>query len=169
MLYALLLSSAWADVIILDTGATLSGDLARYELGGDCQISVTEGDLTGVIVITPCHRVQSFVRTQLRVPEAIGLADALEAPAAEAPAAVEAPIEAEAVEDYLDEPVEAPIVPPSSPQSMIRPTPPLETHGLRMPMLYAPERDTPVEVAPADQDEPQEEREERPMPRSITF
>ncbi|MDP2306967.1 MAG: hypothetical protein Q8P18_13160 [Pseudomonadota bacterium] len=64
---------AWADSITLDTGATIEGDLARYQLGGDCQLSVTEGPLTGVIVIVPCHRVQSFMRTAIRTPVPIGL------------------------------------------------------------------------------------------------
>ena len=68
-----LASTAFADSISLDTGATIEGDLARYELGGDCQISVTEGELAGVIVIVPCHRVSSFVRTSIRTPVPIGL------------------------------------------------------------------------------------------------
>ncbi len=73
MILPLLASLALADSITLDTGATLEGDLARYEFGGDCQLSVTEGDLSGVIVIVPCHRVQSFVRTSVRTPVPIGL------------------------------------------------------------------------------------------------
>jgi hypothetical protein len=79
MLLLLLLASlavlapARADSITLDSGATIEGDLARYEFGGDCQLSVTEGPLTGVIVIVPCHRVQSFMRTSVRTPVAIGL------------------------------------------------------------------------------------------------
>lgn len=64
-------SAARADTITLDSGATIQGDLARFEFGGDCQISVTEGDLSGVIVIVPCHRVASFVRTSPRVPVAV--------------------------------------------------------------------------------------------------
>ena len=75
MLLALTLS-AWADSITLDSGAIIEGDLARYEFGGDCQISVTEGQLSGVILIVPCHRVESFVRTTVRVPVPIGVADA---------------------------------------------------------------------------------------------
>ncbi|MES2637930.1 MAG: hypothetical protein V4850_00545 [Myxococcota bacterium] len=67
------LAPARADSITLDSGATIEGDLARYEFGGDCQLSVTEGPLTGVIVIVPCHRVQSFMRTSVRTPVAIGL------------------------------------------------------------------------------------------------
>jgi len=69
----LLAAFALADSITLDTGATIEGDLARYEFGGDCQVSVTEGDLAGVIVIVPCHRVSSFVRTNVRAPVPIGL------------------------------------------------------------------------------------------------
>lgn len=55
-------SFAFADTITLETGVTIEGDLARYELGGDCQVSVTEGDYQGVIVIVPCHRIAAFVR-----------------------------------------------------------------------------------------------------------
>ncbi|MDP2317094.1 MAG: hypothetical protein Q8P41_29650 [Pseudomonadota bacterium] len=72
-LLASLAAPAFADSITLDTGATIEGDLARYEFGGDCQLSVTEGELTGVILIVPCHRVQSFMRTAVRTPVPIGL------------------------------------------------------------------------------------------------
>ncbi len=63
---------ARADTIQLDSGATLTGDLARYEYGGDCQISVTEGPLAGVIAVLPCHRIQSFVRSALAPAPAAG-------------------------------------------------------------------------------------------------
>lgn len=66
-------SLAFADSITLDTGATIEGDLARYEFGGNCQLSVTEGDLAGVILIVPCHRVESFQRTSARRPVPIGV------------------------------------------------------------------------------------------------
>lgn len=88
MLFALVLATstpALADTISLDTGATIEGDLARYEFGGDCQVSVGEGPLTGAILIVPCHRVTSFVRTQVRTPVAIGEAPA-QAVASVAPA-----------------------------------------------------------------------------------
>jgi hypothetical protein len=67
------LTTARADVLTLDSGATIEGDLARYEFGGDCQIGVTEGELLGAIVIVPCHRVVSFVRTEVRTPEIIAV------------------------------------------------------------------------------------------------
>ena len=41
-MFLALIVSAFADSITLDTGATIEGDLAHYEFGGDCQISVTE-------------------------------------------------------------------------------------------------------------------------------
>lgn len=66
---------ARADTITLDTGATIQGDLARFEFGGDCQISVTEGELKGVIVIVPCQRVESFARTTQRLPSAIRVSE----------------------------------------------------------------------------------------------
>jgi hypothetical protein len=77
---------AHADTVTLDTGAVIEGDLAHYEFGGDCQISVTEGSFTGVILIVPCHRVESFVRTAVRTPVPIGLET--EAAKAEAEAAM---------------------------------------------------------------------------------
>ncbi len=70
------LTTARADVLTLDSGATIEGDLARYEFGGDCQIGVTEGELLGAIVIVPCHRVVSFVRTEVRTPQIIAVVDA---------------------------------------------------------------------------------------------
>lgn len=61
---------AYADTITLDTGAVVEGDLNRYEHGGDCEVKVTGGDLEGVVLIAPCFRVQSFVRTE-RAPVAV--------------------------------------------------------------------------------------------------
>lgn len=113
MFVALLASAALADTLTLDSGAVIEGDLARYQLGGDCQITVTEGELTGVIVIVPCHRVQSFVRTMVRPPAPIGVpaepsgvaepepALAVELPAPVAPAPLTEPSYA----DLADEPL----------------------------------------------------------------
>lgn len=119
----LLASLALADSITLDTGATIEGDLARYEFGGDCQLSVTEGELAGVILIVPCHRVQSFVRTAVRAPVPIGLeAEVARAAVAGSAVAGEAaggavaageaayPVAVEAIEEVpLGEPEAAPI------------------------------------------------------------
>jgi hypothetical protein len=69
MLTLVTIVAARADVITLDSGASIDGDLAQYEYGGDCQIGVTGGGLAGAIVIVPCHRIQSFVRTTTRAPE----------------------------------------------------------------------------------------------------
>lgn len=85
-LVALLLPTARADAITLDTGAVIQGDLARFEFGGSCQISVTEGDLTGVIVTVPCQRVTSFVRTNPNLP-AVSRDEGAEAPAVAPPPA----------------------------------------------------------------------------------
>jgi hypothetical protein len=101
LLAALTAPLAHADSITLDTGATIEGDLARYEFGGDCQISVTEGELSGVILIVPCHRVQSFMRTAVRTPVPIGLEEeAVQVSAATSaapPAVVDAPSASEPV------------------------------------------------------------------------
>lgn len=85
-MFTLFAAMALADTITLDSGAIIEGDLARYEMGGDCQVSVTEGPLVGVIVIVPCHRVQAFVRTgPVAVPVLAGIV-VPEAPVAEPPA-----------------------------------------------------------------------------------
>lgn len=145
-----LASLAYADSITLDTGATIEGDLARYELGGDCQVSVTEGELAGVIVIVPCHRVASFVRTSIRTPVPIGLAEEVakrsrvEDPYAavkEEPAVAEAaptvelpPARTVAGEPLYDEPLF-----PSSPTEPILPSQ----------VVDAPAAGTPVDAAEA--------------------
>lgn len=97
-----LVLAAYADTVTLDTGATVEGDLARYELGGDCQLTVGEGPLTGAILIVPCHRVVSFVRTPTATPVAVQ-------PAIEAEPEV-----AEVVEEPVEEPIEESVeeVPP---------------------------------------------------------
>ncbi len=67
-----LIPAAVADSITLDTGAVIEGDLARYEPGGDCQVGIQEGALSGVVLIVPCYRIQSFVRTGPVRPERVG-------------------------------------------------------------------------------------------------
>lgn len=121
--------SAQADSITLDSGAVIEGDLARYEYGGDCQISVLEGPLAGVIVIVPCHRVESFTRTTPRQPvaltppstrgtsygAAVPAAPAAVAAAAPVPAAIDGPAaeEAAARQDEVSDWFE-PVLPPQS-------------------------------------------------------
>ncbi len=106
MILALTLA-AYADSITLDSGATIEGDLARYEFGGDCQISVTEGELSGVILIVPCHRVEAFVRTNPVVPAPIGLTSM--APPSYAPARA-TPVAPVAVREVAPQPVAAAVV-----------------------------------------------------------
>lgn len=103
-----LVLAAHADTVTLDTGATVEGDLARYELGGDCQLTVGEGPLTGAILIVPCHRVASFVRTPSARPVAVQPAIEAESEVAEV---VEEPVEevVEVVEEVLEE---EPVPPP---------------------------------------------------------
>lgn len=74
-----LIDSALADTITLETGVTIEGDLARYEMGGDCQVSVTEGDLQGVIVIVPCHRIAAFVRAPQAAPVVVSVIEPISA------------------------------------------------------------------------------------------
>jgi len=91
---ALLLAGvAQADVITLDNGGVLVGDLGMYQFGGDCHITVTEGPLVGVAVTVPCRRVASFEKTApIRTNVAVPLpADELTAVATIAVAPVSAP------------------------------------------------------------------------------
>lgn len=62
MILALLASLAFADTLTLDNGAVVEGELAAYQYGGDCHISVTDGDLAGAIVTLPCERLTRFER-----------------------------------------------------------------------------------------------------------
>lgn len=95
----LLAQLALADTITLETGVTIEGDLARYEMGGDCQVSVTEGDLQGVIVIVPCHRIAAFVRAPREAPVLVGLVE----PAGAKPS----PAVAEPAKRYAPDPFDA--------------------------------------------------------------
>ncbi len=79
-MFALLTSLAFADNITIDTGATIDADLARYEADGDCQLSVTDGDLLGVIVILPCSRIVAFQRTERPKPVVYGAVMPLDMP-----------------------------------------------------------------------------------------
>ena len=91
-MFILYASLAMADTVTLDNGTLLAADLARYELDGDCQMTMTEGELQGAIVIVPCHRVLSFTRTSKPAPlvlraltmEAVVDSGALEMPVEEA-------------------------------------------------------------------------------------
>jgi hypothetical protein len=160
---------AHADSITLDTGATIEGDLARYEFGGDCQLSVTEGELSGVILIVPCHRVQSFMRTAVRTPVPIGLEEealqvssagsdappavvgvpaVVDAPAASEPVGAAVAAEASPSEDdlFYDEPLFPPddeptaAAPPSRAAPSMAPSAPNAPTGPRM----APRMDEPA-------------------------
>jgi hypothetical protein len=162
LLASLTVLPAHADSITLDTGATIEGDLARYELGGDCQLSVTEGELSGVILIVPCHRVQSFMRTAVRTPVPIGLEEealqvssagsdappavvdvpaVVDAPAASEPVGAAVAAEASPSEDdlfYDDAPTAS--APPSRSAPAMAPTAPNAPTGPRM----APRMDEPA-------------------------
>lgn len=124
-MFTLLAAMALADTITLDSGAVIEGDLARYEMGGDCQVSVTEGPLVGVIVIVPCHRVQAFVRTgPVEVPVLAAIV-APEVPVAEPvhPPIPDFMVEEEALAEDIDteeigQPREVPAMPPVTTRSL---------------------------------------------------
>ena len=107
LILALSPAIARADSISLDTGATLTGDLARYELGGDCQISVTQGELRGVILVLPCRCIQSFVRAEPPAQPVFADAPAL----ADAPILAAEPVVREAPLEPAP-PIPAPVIPP---------------------------------------------------------
>jgi hypothetical protein len=52
--------TASADTFTLDNGAVIEGQMVVYNYAGECQMSITNGDLVGSIVIIPCDRIASF-------------------------------------------------------------------------------------------------------------
>jgi hypothetical protein len=124
MWLGLVLAAARADTITLDTGGVVEGELARFEHGGDCHVSVDDGPLQGAIVIVPCYRVVSFQRTSRAPPPAVGAPAAatsppsLPTPPTPVPAPVVAPVppplpeEAVATVDLAPAPLAMPVAPP---------------------------------------------------------
>jgi len=88
MLWLMMNMTASADTFTLDNGAVIEGQMVVYNYSGECQMSITSGDLVGSIVIIPCDRIASFSKDS-----------AVPAPPMEAPA-----LSAAAVEDALSEP-----------------------------------------------------------------
>jgi len=43
--------------VILDSGAQVIGDLAVYNFEGSCQMAITDGELSGTILVFPCRRI----------------------------------------------------------------------------------------------------------------
>jgi len=43
--------------VTLDSGAQVIGDLAVYNFEGSCQMAITDGDLSGTILVFPCRRI----------------------------------------------------------------------------------------------------------------
>lgn len=75
-------------LLTMDTGAEIRGELAMYQYGGDCQISVSEGPLNGAILIVPCARLQRFERDPSEAAVEVSYSDIADEPASEpAPAA----------------------------------------------------------------------------------
>ena len=146
-LVALLSGPAHAATIQLDTGASVEGDLAVYKLDGDCQISVTDGPLTGSILIVPCARVTRFERSP-----APALVVAVEAPEAAtvlvAPAAASPALVAEEVEpmDVVPEPAAAP---PTDAPGANSPPPEPDALPLAMPLSQAAPTAEPLASPPA--------------------
>jgi hypothetical protein len=159
-LVVLLLGPARAATIQLDTGATVEGDLAVYKLDGDCQISVTEGPLTGSILIVPCARVTRFERAPAP-PTLVSV----ELPPLEAPTeAADAPLVTEEVEpmDVVPEPVAAP---PSDASDALGPPPDPDAMPLALPLSQAPATPAEPEAEPAP--EPAAEPEPEPEPTVV--
>ena len=83
MLWLMMSMSANADTFTLDSGAVIEGEMVVYNYGGECQMSVMDGDLVGAIVLIPCERIVSFSKTPTTP-----------APPMEAPALTAAAVEA---------------------------------------------------------------------------
>lgn len=60
MLWLMMNMTASADTFTLDNGAVIEGQMVVYNYAGECQMSVTSGDLVGSIVLIPCDRIASF-------------------------------------------------------------------------------------------------------------
>lgn len=60
MLWLMMNMTASADTFTLDNGAVIEGQMVVYNYAGECQMSITNGDLVGSIVIIPCDRIASF-------------------------------------------------------------------------------------------------------------
>jgi hypothetical protein len=63
-----------ADTITLASGTSLEAELVVYQYEGNCQLSVTGGDLAGTILVTPCQDIHSFTRSP-PVPSVIAALD----------------------------------------------------------------------------------------------
>ncbi|MFT5679367.1 MAG: hypothetical protein ACI8RZ_000271 [Myxococcota bacterium] len=99
MLWMMMAMTAQADSFTLDNGAVIEGRMVVYNYGGECQMSITEGDLVGSIVLIPCDRITSFSRGS-QTP----------APPMEAPTLTAAVIEQALMDPAEVIPVEAPMV-----------------------------------------------------------
>jgi hypothetical protein len=91
MLWLMMNMTASADTFTLDNGAVIEGQMVVYNYAGECQMSITNGDLVGSIVIIQCDRIASFSKGA-----------AVPAPTMEAPA-----LSAAASTDVLSEPAPA--------------------------------------------------------------
>ena len=76
-------------LLTMDTGAEIRGELAMYQYGGDCQISVSEGPLSGAILIVPCARLQRFEREPSAAAVEVSYSDIADEPAPAAEIAAE--------------------------------------------------------------------------------
>ena len=142
MLWLTMAMTASADTFTLDNGAVIEGQMVVYSYGGECQMSITEGDLVGSIVLIPCDRITSFAR---------GLA--VPAPPMEAPS-----LAAAAIEDALSEPVSVASVVVEPVPEPIAAEPVPELAVLAVPVAE------PVEVIPESIEEPLLAEEVAPPP-----
>jgi hypothetical protein len=109
MLWLMMNMTASADTFTLDNGAVIEGQMVVYNYAGECQMSITNGDLVGSIVIIQCDRIASFSKgaavpaptMEAPVLTALALTDVLSEPA---PAV--APVTAVIIEARPVEPIE---------------------------------------------------------------
>lgn len=169
MLWLLLSATSMADTFTLDNGVTIEGVLAQYNMGGSCQISIEEGDLSGAIVVIPCDRIMSFQRVGQSA-DAPALTSTV-APIEEvvptpAPLALPAPDAVPEAAPFSETPVfepapEVPAIPVPAPEAVALPAPAdvpevarAETAPDPEEPLWADEDGQPVEEGPAPQATP---------------
>lgn len=143
MLWMLTALTAQADSFTLDNGAVIEGRMVVYNYGGECQMSITEGDLVGSIVLIPCERITRFSRASTTP------APPMEAPALAAPAVEQAlvlPVEVTAIPARASQPVEElPVEAVVSAPEVVVVTAPL----VEAPFAAEPVAENPIEDATA--------------------
>ncbi len=115
LIVAALTTTAAADSFQLANGSQVEGTLATYELGGNCQIFVSSGQVRGATLLLPCEEIVAFSRPEAEpmavAPAAAAPVTAVEAPVVVAAAAPLDPADAVAPDAHLAPPAPVVLVP----------------------------------------------------------